>query len=154
MIIQTLKRWASESNIESNELIRRMFTLLLRQYTGVKELMAAMAQAYVLHERNLADVENFVIYLMQIRELLKVQFETVEESILKRGLWQLMNNRIFFQHPDLLRLLRVHEDVMTIMMNVLTTQQGAVESNPEGSDGESGTQNAKVSIQPRCHGLR
>lgn len=38
-----------------------------------------------------------------------------------------MNNRIFFQHPDLMRLLRVHEDVMTIMMNVLTAQQSAVD---------------------------
>jgi hypothetical protein len=36
-----------------------------------------------------------------------------------------MNNRVFFQHPDLMRLLRVHENVMTIMMNILTAQQGA-----------------------------
>lgn len=32
-----------------------------------------------------------------------------------------MHNRIFFQHPDLMRLLCVHENVMTIMMNVLKT---------------------------------
>ena len=97
MIVETLKRWACEAEIESNELIRRMFKLLLRQYTGVKELIDALAQTYVLHERNVADVEIFVVYLMQIRELLHVQFETYEESMLKRGLWQLMNNRIFFQ---------------------------------------------------------
>uniref|UniRef100_A0A914BY34 Uncharacterized protein n=1 Tax=Acrobeloides nanus TaxID=290746 RepID=A0A914BY34_9BILA len=150
MIINSLKRWASESEIESNELIRRMFKLLLRQYTGVKELMDAIAQTYVLHERNLADVENFIVYLMQIRELLNVQFETVEESILKRGLWQLMNNRIFFQHPDLMRLLRVHEDVMTIMMNVLTTQQSAVESNVEGSDAGVATQNDASEMVVAC----
>lgn len=96
---------------------------------------------------------------MQIRELLNVQLETAEEAILKRGLWQLMNNRntltiieqimsnllngpighlkclnsplskgIFFQHPDLMRLLRVHEDVMSIMMNVLTAQQSAADA--------------------------
>ena len=116
MVVETLKRWASESEIESNELIRKMFKLLLRQYTGVKELMDALAQTYVLHERNVADVEVFIVYLMQIRELLHVQFETDEEALLKRGLWQLMNNRIFFQHPDLMRLLRVHEDVMRIMV--------------------------------------
>jgi len=69
---------------------------------------------------------------MQIRELLNVQLESTEEGILKRGLWQLMNNRIFFQHPDLMRLLRVHEDVMTIMMNVLTRQQSAVEAAESG----------------------
>ena len=38
-----------------------------------------------------------------------------------------MNNRIFFQHPDLMRLLSVHENVMSIMMNILTAQQGTVE---------------------------
>ena len=126
MIVKTLTKWASDAEIESNELIRKMFKLLLRQYTGVKELMDAMRQTYVLHDRNRVDVENFIVYLMQIRELLNVQFETCEEAILKRGLWQLMNNRIFFQHPDLMRLLCVHENVMTIMMNVLTAQQSAV----------------------------
>ena len=40
-----------------------------------------------------------------------------------------MNNRIFFQHPDLMRMLRVHEDVMTIMMNVLTSQQSAADND-------------------------
>lgn len=54
------------------------------------------------------DVNNFIEYLIQIRELLNVQLETYEEVILKHGLWQLMNNRIFFQHPDLMRLLRIH----------------------------------------------
>lgn len=54
-------------------------------------------------------LQQFIEYLMQIRELLSVQLENAEETILKRSLWQLMNNRIFFQHPDLMRLLRVHE---------------------------------------------
>ena len=87
MIVDTLKRWAGESEIESNELIRKMFRLLLRQYTGVKELMDGMSQTYVLHERNVADVEIFIVYLMQIRELLHVEFENYEESILKKGNW-------------------------------------------------------------------
>ncbi|GMS80971.1 hypothetical protein PENTCL1PPCAC_3146, partial [Pristionchus entomophagus] len=127
MIIETLRKWATESFIESNDLIRKMFRLLLRQYSGVRELRDAMAQTYVLHERNVQDVADFVVYLIQIRELLTVQFEATEEAILKRGLWKLMNNRIFFQHPDLMRLLSVHENVMTIMMNILTAQQGAAE---------------------------
>lgn len=46
-----------------------------------------------------------------------------------------MNNRIFFQHPDLMRLLSVHENVMTIMMNILTAQQGAAEHDG-GEEGE------------------
>uniref|UniRef100_A0A914X500 RIH domain-containing protein n=1 Tax=Plectus sambesii TaxID=2011161 RepID=A0A914X500_9BILA len=133
MIVAMLRRWAVESFIESPELIRKMFKLLLRQYNGVSEMMNAMGKTYVLHERNIQDIEDFIIYLNQVRCLLSVQFESTEESILKRGLWQLMNNRVFFQHPDLMRLLSVHENVMTIMMNILTAQQGA-----EHDGGEEG----------------
>ena len=127
MIVTMLRDWALNNFIESKELIRSMFNLLLRQYSGVREIRDAMAQTYVLHDRNVLDVEDFVVYLIQIRELLTVQFEQAEEAILKRGLWKLMNNRIFFQHPDLMRLLSVHENVMSIMMNILTAQQGTVE---------------------------
>ncbi|TKR86982.1 hypothetical protein L596_011471 [Steinernema carpocapsae] len=132
MIIVMLKQWATNETIDSNDLIRAMFRLLLRQYCGVREIMDAMSQTYVLHERNNQDVEDFIVYLMQVRELLNVQFESTEEIILKRGLWQLMNNRIFFQHPDLMRLLKIHENVMSIMMNILTAQQGAIDR--EASD--------------------
>ncbi|KHN75295.1 Ryanodine receptor 44F [Toxocara canis] len=135
MIVNMLKSWSAGSVIENNTLIRQMFNLLLRQYSGVAELMTAMSKTYVLHERNVNDVQNFIEYLMQVRELLNVQFESAEEAVLKRGLWQLMNNRIFFQHPDLMRLLKVHEDVMTIMMNILTAQQGTAEhAEHEGSE--------------------
>lgn len=127
MIVFTLREWSQSDFIESQDLIRKMFHLLLRQYSGVRELRDAMEKTYVLHERNVLDVQDFIIYLTQIRELLTVQFEHVEEAILKRGLWKLMNNRIFFQHPDLMRLLSVHENVMSIMMNILTAQQGTVE---------------------------
>lgn len=50
---------------------------------------------------------------------------------------QLMNNRVFFQHPDLMRLLCVHENVMTIMMNILTAQQGAEHDGEEGQAAET-----------------
>lgn len=48
-----------------------------------------------------------------------------------------MNNRIFFQHPDLMRLLTVHENVMSIMMNVLTAQQGAADHGEHAEHIES-----------------
>jgi ryanodine receptor 2 len=32
---------------------------------------------------------------------------------------KLVNNHTFFQHPDLIRILRVHENVMAVMMNTL-----------------------------------
>lgn len=50
-----------------------------------------MSMTYVLHERNVKDVKCFISYLIQIRELLNVQLETCEESILKRGLWFIFN---------------------------------------------------------------
>lgn len=64
-----------------------------------------------------------------------------------------MNNRIFFQHPDLMRMLRVHEDVMTMlaqrfsisylavfrMMNVLTTQQSAADNVDIVDEGGAGS---------------
>ena len=34
-----------------------------------------------------------------------------------------MNNHVFFQHPDLIRILRVHENVMALMMNTLGRAQ-------------------------------
>jgi hypothetical protein len=57
-----------------------------------------------------------------------------------------MNNRIFFQHPDLMRLLRVHEDVMSIMMNVLIRQQSAVEAAEGGDQGQSGSNVRKINL--------
>lgn len=38
MIVLTLTKWANETHIESNELIRAIFNLLLRQYAGIKEV--------------------------------------------------------------------------------------------------------------------
>jgi hypothetical protein len=66
--------------------------------------MTAVSKTYVIHERSIRDVEEFVTYLNQIRRLLNVQFERIEEEILKDSQWHLMHNRIFFQHPDLMRL--------------------------------------------------
>ncbi|VDK67237.1 unnamed protein product [Onchocerca ochengi] len=137
MICKMLKSWATSSMIESNELIRKMFSLLLRQYTGITEMMKALSQTYVLHERNIEDVQDFIENLVQVRELVSVQFQSTEEAVLKRGLWKLMNNRIFFQHPDLMRLLTVHENVMSIMMNVLTAQQGAADHGEHAEHIES-----------------
>lgn len=57
------------------------------KFLVISQLMEAMSQTYVLHERNVNDVQNFTEYLMQVRELLNVQFESTEEAVLKRGLW-------------------------------------------------------------------
>ncbi|CAG9116289.1 unnamed protein product [Plutella xylostella] len=45
--------------------------------------------------------------------------EQEEEELVRKRLWKLVNNHTFFQHPDLIRVLRVHENVMAVMMNTL-----------------------------------
>lgn len=48
-----------------------------------------------------------------------------------------MNNKIFFQHPDLMRALAVHENVMRVMVNTLNKSQVQSQSQ-EGQDSTGG----------------
>lgn len=45
-----------------------------------------------------------------------------------------MNNKVFYQHPNLMRALGMHETVMEVMVNVL----GGGESKVRGLDGPRG----------------
>lgn len=54
-------------------------------------MMKALSQTYVLHERNIEDVQDFIENLVQVRELLNVQFQSAEEAVLKRGLWYFLS---------------------------------------------------------------
>ena len=99
-----------------------MFRLLLRQYDGVGELMRALQKTYVMNSTTKADVQQLWVGLSRIRGLLPVQMSQEEEELMRELLWKLVNNKIFFQHPDLIRNLRLHENVMAIMMNTLGEQ--------------------------------
>ncbi|KFD64964.1 hypothetical protein M514_11549 [Trichuris suis] len=134
LIISTLIDWTSKKHIDDAVLIREIFSLLLRQYTRIDELMKALRTTYCIHERSIDDVQRFINHLSQIRRLLSVQFEAVDEEVLKDSLWQMMNNKVFFQHPDLMRLLKVHENVMTIMVNVLSRAQQGDAANRRTKD--------------------
>lgn len=46
-----------------------------------------------------------------------------------------MNNKVFYQHPNLMRALGMHETVMEVMVNVL----GGGESKVRGLDGRVGS---------------
>ena len=50
-----------------------------------------------------------------------------------------MNNATFFQHPDLIRVLRIHENVMAVMMNTLGRRAQAQSDAPQttGQEGEA-----------------
>lgn len=61
-----------------------------------------------------------------------------EEEIMRVSSWSLVRNRVFFQHPDLIRILRVHENVMDVMVNTLgkraQTQQPQGEKKHDAKD--------------------
>ena len=46
------------------------------------------------------------VALSRIRSLLPVQMSKEEEELVRELLWTLVNNHVFFQHPDLIRILR------------------------------------------------
>lgn len=132
-IISTVVKWAEVSFLEDQELIRQMFFLLLRTYNGVGELMNALENTYVISNKSKNDVVVLLGHLGKIRALLPVQMGPEEEEIMRDSLWTLVNNRVFFQHPDLIRILRVHENVMDVMMNTLGKRaqtQSAIQATP------------------------
>ena len=71
-------------------------------------------------------VENVTALLRNlstVRGLLCVQMAPSEEEIMKSCLNEIMDNKVFFQHPDLMRTLCVHETVMQVMINWLNRRQ-------------------------------
>ena len=83
------------------------------------QLFRALEKTYVINAKTKEDVAQMWIGLSQIRALLPVQMSQEEEELMRKRLWKLVNNHTFFQHPDLIRILRVHENVMAVMMNTL-----------------------------------
>ena len=94
-----------------------MFRLLLRQYDGVGEVIRALSKTYIINSRTAKDVQAMWVGLSRVRGLLPVQMSQEEEELMRELLWKMVNNHVFFQHPDLIRILRTHENVMAIMMN-------------------------------------
>jgi len=130
VLIKTIVSWAEESQIETPRLVREMFGLLVRQYDTVGELIRALEKTYVINAKTKDDVANMWVGLSQIRALLPVQMCQEEEELMRKRLWKLVNNHTFFQHPDLIRVLRVHENVMAVMMNTLGRRAQAQSDSP------------------------
>ncbi|XP_050744260.1 ryanodine receptor isoform X15 [Drosophila biarmipes] len=138
VLIKTIVSWAEESQIENPKLVREMFSLLLRQYDTVGELVRALEKTYVINTRAREDVAEMWVGLSQIRALLPVQMSQEEEELMRKRLWKLVNNATFFQHPDLIRILRVHENVMAVMMNTLGRRAQAQSDAPTQTEGAEG----------------
>lgn len=135
VLIKTIVSWAEESQIETPKLVREMFSLLVRQYDTVGELIRALEKTYVINAKTKADVAGMWVGLSQIRALLPVQMSQEEEELMRKRLWKLVNNHTFFQHPDLIRILRIHENVMAVMMNTLGRRAQAQSDAPMSSEG-------------------
>ena len=49
----------------------------------------------------------------------------------------MVNNHTFFQHPDLIRILRIHENVMAVMINTLGRRsQAQSDASTQAQPGE------------------
>uniref|UniRef100_A0ABM5FAI2 Ryanodine receptor 3 n=1 Tax=Pogona vitticeps TaxID=103695 RepID=A0ABM5FAI2_9SAUR len=119
LISQTMVRWAQEDQIQDPELVRIMFNLLRRQYDSIGELLMALRKSYTISAASVQDTINLLAALGQIRSLLSVRMGKEEELLMINGLGEIMNNKVFYQHPNLMRVLGMHETVMEVMVNVL-----------------------------------
>uniref|UniRef100_A0A3Q2Z7H8 Ryanodine receptor 1 n=1 Tax=Hippocampus comes TaxID=109280 RepID=A0A3Q2Z7H8_HIPCM len=118
LISHTMIHWAQESFIQNPELVRLMFSLLHRQYDGLGELIRALPKAYAINAVSYQDTMDLLECLGQIRSLLIVQMGPEEERLMIQSI-NIMNNKVFYQHPNLMRALGMHETVMEVMVNVL-----------------------------------
>ncbi|XP_046719892.1 ryanodine receptor 1-like isoform X1 [Silurus meridionalis] len=115
----TMIHWAQESFIQNPELVRMMFSLLHRQYDSLGELFRALPKAYAINAVSVQDTMDLLECLGQIRSLLIVQMGPEEETLMIQSIGNIMNNKVFYQHPNLMRALGMHETVMEVMVNVL-----------------------------------
>ncbi|XP_046876649.1 ryanodine receptor 1 isoform X4 [Hypomesus transpacificus] len=119
LISHTMIHWAQESFIQNPELVRLMFSLLHRQYDGLGELIRALPKAYTINAVSVQDTMDLLECLGQIRSLLIVQMGPEEERLMIQSIGDIMSNKVFYQHPNLMRALGMHETVMEVMVNVL-----------------------------------
>ncbi|XP_041353187.1 ryanodine receptor-like isoform X2 [Gigantopelta aegis] len=123
LVAGTMVKWAVESFLTNQDLVREMFSLLHRQYDGVGELLTSVDKAYAISNKSHEDINVLLKNLGVIRSLLEVQADRDEEELMKKSLKDAMDNKVFFQHPDLMRALCVHETVMQLMVNTLNKAQ-------------------------------
>nr|XP_046173098.1 ryanodine receptor 1-like [Oncorhynchus gorbuscha] len=119
LITHTMVHWAQESFIQNPELVRLMFSLLHCQYDGLGELIRALPKAYTINAISIKDTMDLLECLGQIRSLLIVQMGPEEERLMIQSIGNIMSNKVFYQHPNLMRALGMHETVMEVMVNVL-----------------------------------
>ncbi|KAI0981288.1 hypothetical protein GJ496_001976 [Pomphorhynchus laevis] len=122
-VTSTLIKWTSQSLIKDNRLIRTIFSILFRQYKNIEQLDKALENTYVVRNESTLDIKRMLRDVSVLRCIREVQMGTSEESLVIECLCNIMDNRIFFQHPDLIRMLSIHETVLEIMVDRLNRQK-------------------------------
>ncbi|XP_077469715.1 ryanodine receptor 2 [Stigmatopora argus] len=131
-ISEIMLGWAQESEMEDPALVRAVFSLLHRQYRGLGGQMASpLSKSYAMSEASVEDTMTLLSSLCTIRSLLSIRMGTEEEKLMIRSLGDIMNNKIFYQHPNLMRALGMHETVMQVMVNVLGEKESKEISFPK-----------------------
>ena len=86
LISQTMVSWAQECHIQDPQLVRKMFSLLRRQYDSIGELLRALRKTYTSSASSVQDTINLLASLGQIRSLLSVRMGKEEEKLMIDGL--------------------------------------------------------------------
>ncbi|XP_060734913.1 ryanodine receptor 2 isoform X4 [Tachysurus vachellii] len=124
LISDTVMRWAHEGPLEDPVLVRSAFGLLRCQYAGLAgKMSSALQKTYCITENSIEDTLGLQEALGRIRSLLTARMGKEEEELMIQGLGDVMNNKVFYQHPNLMRALGMHETVMEVMVNVLGTRE-------------------------------
>ncbi|XP_061645502.1 ryanodine receptor 2-like isoform X2 [Phyllopteryx taeniolatus] len=132
LISETMLRWAQDTEMEEPDLVRAVFSLLHRQYQGLGGQMSTpLSKAYTISQASVEDTMTLLSSLGQIRSLLSVRMGNEEEKLMIRRLGDIMNNKVFYQHPNLMRALGMHETVMEVMVNVLGEKESKEISFPK-----------------------
>ncbi|CAF1123978.1 unnamed protein product [Adineta steineri] len=136
VIKSTIIRWSRATHISDPDLIREMFKLIYNQYDGLGEISRCLERTYIINEKSIPDVSILLRKFSIVRALLTVQMDADEEEIMISCLNDIMDNRVFYQHPDLMRTLCVHETVMAIMVNRLNKSKQEQTSMSSANDVE------------------
>uniref|UniRef100_A0AAR2IQQ6 Ryanodine receptor 2b (cardiac) n=1 Tax=Pygocentrus nattereri TaxID=42514 RepID=A0AAR2IQQ6_PYGNA len=124
LISDTMLRWAQEGPLDHPGLVQAAFGLLQWQYAGLSGQMSApLRKAYCISQSSVEDTLGLQEALGRIRSLLRTRMGREEEELMIGGLGDIMKNKVFYQHPNLMRALGMHETVMEVMVNVLGARE-------------------------------
>ncbi|CAF5205603.1 unnamed protein product, partial [Rotaria magnacalcarata] len=147
----TVIKWGRLTHINDPHLIREMFNLIYTQYDGIGEISRCLERTYIINEKSVPDITLLLRKLSIVRALLTVQMDADEEEIMIACLNDIMDNRVFYQHPDLMRSLCVHETIMAIMVNRLNKSKQEQTSMSSVHDMDGLAQTNESGENPEAH---